>query len=529
MITLLLVDDDIYTREGIYEMFTHEDIGIGRIEQADDGLCALELAERLKPDIILTDVRMPRMDGIELAFRVRELYPQCIIIIMSAYSDKEYLKSAIKVSAIQYVEKPIDEEELKEAIRTAVYLHREEKKRMEDEARTKQKLSASLPVVKNDVVLKLLRKSHTPETLLNNLNIAAPYLGVTCDYVTLIFQMTEYTGAYTGTDSVLQQEVLDKIDKFLMEREFMTLSGITESHIIVHICTNPNGSTLKMERIISLCVEIVRAIEDSVKIIVSIGKVVRGILNIYESYNTAVIGLQKVFYNDNQTVYYPNMDNLLDYTFDEDKLSQFCESLAREDKKQSIYLLKELTADIRQHASMPASYVKDIYFRLLLLIYKSAKDRRLNLSEMEVDTDILRESVYSLPTLSKIEELVMDKLESFFQSLVNRSKNSSIILDIFKYVKENYSNEKLSLNSIALHIHLSPAYICVLFKEETGKTVNQYIAEYRLEKAKELLLDSRFKIKEISRRVGYCDSNYFTKIFRKMTGLSPLEFREGRL
>lgn len=119
---LMIIDDEDNTREGIAERISWDKIGISQIEQADDGVNALKKALDFKPDIILTDVRMPRMDGIELSFKLREVFPECVIIFMSGYADKIYLKSAIQLKAVSYLEKPINLQELAQAVKDAVQL-----------------------------------------------------------------------------------------------------------------------------------------------------------------------------------------------------------------------------------------------------------------------------------------------------------------------------------------------------------------------------------------------------------------------
>lgn len=121
---LLIVDDEVITREGIIQRLPWSDMGIDQIKQADDGINALEIIKTFDPDIILTDVRMPRMNGIDLAFKLKAVCPDYIIIFMSGYSDKEYLLSAIELKAVSYVEKPIRIKELEKAMKNAISLHR---------------------------------------------------------------------------------------------------------------------------------------------------------------------------------------------------------------------------------------------------------------------------------------------------------------------------------------------------------------------------------------------------------------------
>jgi two-component system, response regulator YesN len=128
MLKLFVVDDEKLTREGIKESFDWEKIGVEIVGDAEDGIQALSRIEELNPDIIICDVRMPKMDGIELTRVIRSKYPQMQIIFLSGYSDKEYLKSAIKINAVDYIEKPVDDEELKEAVLRAAAKCRELKK-----------------------------------------------------------------------------------------------------------------------------------------------------------------------------------------------------------------------------------------------------------------------------------------------------------------------------------------------------------------------------------------------------------------
>ena len=120
---LLLADDEVITRKGLIENIDWKSLQIHRIIEAGDGLEALELAKEYSPEIILTDIRMPRMDGVQFAFKIREFLPDASIIFMSGFSDKEYLQAAIQLKAVSYVEKPIDNSEITAAVLEAQKFH----------------------------------------------------------------------------------------------------------------------------------------------------------------------------------------------------------------------------------------------------------------------------------------------------------------------------------------------------------------------------------------------------------------------
>lgn len=118
--SVLVVDDEKMPREILRGRLPWEELGVDRVEDAEDGAQALELARQHRPDIIISDVKMPRMNGLELAGAVREMYPECQFIFLSGYTDKEYLKGAIKLRAASYVEKPIDLEEVADVLRQVI-------------------------------------------------------------------------------------------------------------------------------------------------------------------------------------------------------------------------------------------------------------------------------------------------------------------------------------------------------------------------------------------------------------------------
>ena len=130
-----------------------------------------------------------------------------------------------------------------------------------------------------------------------------------------------------------------------------------------------------------------------------------------------------------------------------------------------------------------------------------------------------------LNTLTEVELFFTHRLETYYHLLKTRLEACDPIVKINRYIQSSYADESLSINKISEHIHLSPSHMCFLFKDKTGKTLNQFLTEFRMEKARELLCKKEYKVSDIAVKVGYSDSNYFTKIFRKWMGLTPTEYR----
>src|SRR5690606_30108105 len=155
-------EDEIRTREFLRNHIPWEELGIGEVDVARNGLQALEKAEDWRPNIIMCDVRMPKLNGIEFAQQYRKLDPECKLIFLSGFSDKEYLMSAINLKALTYIEKPIVVSEVRSVIETAVQLCREEKKKKDEESQLYANIDRSLPFLRQEMVRKLITQSDSP-------------------------------------------------------------------------------------------------------------------------------------------------------------------------------------------------------------------------------------------------------------------------------------------------------------------------------------------------------------------------------
>ena len=241
------------------------------------------------------------------------------------------------------------------------------------------------------------------------------------------------------------------------------------------------------------------------------GKIVTGVENVHQSYTSAVILLQKAFFypvnsyleyrEEVHESFHPN--DLMNGKFQQ----AFSEALAADDENRLAQTAADLLKASTGATGLLPNQVKGLYFHLLSEIR--------NISRCD--------SIYEL------HKLLCQEIKGFFAlTRTVRGDNSTIYL-IKDFIAKNYQHEDLSIRDISDFVHLTSSYTCTLFKTETGTTLNQYITEYRIRRAKFLLSDPRSKIADIASLVGYSDSNYFGKTFKKATGLSPSEYREQEL
>ena len=508
MVKILIVDDESYTREGILDTMPWEDLSITEVKEAFDGLNALEILDNYEPDIILTDVRMPRLNGIELSFKARELYPNCSIIFMSGYSDKEYLKSAIHLKAISYIEKPIDLYELENSLKTAVS--------------EVQKSKILYKNIKNNIVLDLINsKSNTEiDVLLSSHYNLDTYITLKDRSFVIVFLNLINT---FDLDKNLFISDLEKIINMYNIKPL--ISFINKKQIILNLFLPKNDNLfINSNEFSSLLYALNEYINQFTPLYICVGNVTNNIYNINSAYkNLCKVVNSTFFYNYNSIIYFDKFIEL-PYVLDNNIYEKFEHALTTEDMDTLISLVNTLTYEIKAFPNTSISYVRDIYYNLLLKLINFSKDRKIDLSN-SLDSNNFFEDILQFNNIFDINYYLLDKINSLFKILDERNKNDKPILNILRFIHENYFDVNLSLEEISKNIFLTPAHICVIFKDYTNTTVNKYITEYRLDKAKKLLKDPSIKMNEIASKVGYRDGNYFAKTFKKEIGYSPSEYR----
>ena len=501
---VLIVDDEIDTSEGLRDFLPWNELGINQVYITSDGVEALELTQRVKPDIIITDIRMPKMDGIEYIDKIRMVLPTSKIIFMSAYSDKDYLKSAIKFNVVSYVEKPINPEEMTAAVRTAV--------RMLNKERSNSELSHSL-------ALRLTESNVNIPEIIPDLNSICPDFLSNGYYCTLMIRT-----ASQNSRVYKQLSEMASLRKAVDASFSAHLSTILENGwIIFHICDKSIISELFLRSSVQ---KIVGALNRELKlengIFISVGCCVAGIDNIWKSYMSAVNASLRFFFTGYGSMVFHG-ENSNNKPFKGDSVNIFEKSLRLNDKTSAMEILEELSTYVRLHQDLDIDSIRNVFFNLTMCVTTVGRERNFPADTLD-SRDFVWKSIADKETFNDIYNYLLDKTKAFFSCLDNLSQCKPVY-KIIMYIEENYTHRSLSISEIADNIHLTPAYICNLFKKETGKTITQYLNSYRIEKAKILLQQRHLKLSDIASQVGYSDVNYFMRIFKKNTGLIPSEYR----
>jgi two-component system response regulator YesN len=289
-------------------------------------------------------------------------------------------------------------------------------------------------------------------------------------------------------------------------------------HLVFHVYGQhkPSSGTLIM-----VAKKILEAFSFCENRCLAIGPTVSGIPQVYSSYQAAVITLQSSYFFEPESILsYDDTDILpsVDEEAVSGKAREYIHALDESDEKAASAALSELKKMLNHSSGLLLNQLKGIYYDMFRHLFKSdlATENQDNIM------DIMDSCFF----FCRLHQILEEKTAAYFCELNNSSSENSIIRIIRSYIGTHYRSTDLSVKSISDHVNRSASYTCTLFKNETGLTLNQYITDFRMKKAAQLLADPRNRISDISESVGYSDGNYFGKSFRKYTGFSPSEYRE---
>lgn len=493
---LLIADDDDYTREGLKESIDWEQYGIHDVLLAGDGAEALRMCTVHRPDIVLTDIRMPKLNGIEFAEKLSLKSPGSILIFMSGYMDVEYLRSAIKLSAVEYIEKPIKLADVEQAILKSV------------RALEEKQAQSSVYKQKNELVRQklagLLRDQHADlEELLRLCQETGfpPYKR----YVSFIVEapnadLTSIIGDWRGYGIEVIGEQLDRKLCFIIvacqNDEYKQL------YSIINRWLSKNGACT-----------------------VAIGEEASGMNAIPGSFRTARRALDRSFYE-------PDVRCLRSNTVEDTGGNEWYNGalpafykLSKDNPEGLSEWLAELFASMRRKR-YPA---KDKAVSLLDTMAHSLLGDNRKLVETLANEHGFAEAGHYLKkceTLDNAELFMHAVLSVWMEEKRQSSGYSRLVREVMSYVAANYRSIDLDLTMIAGHMHLSTSYLGKLFKEETGTSIKQYISDYRIDLAKKLVENEQYKMHTIAELCGFASASYFVKVFKAATDLSPMQYRK---
>ena len=538
MYRILLVDDEILVRDAIKENIDWKSLDCELVGDCENGKQASEFVKENPVDIVLTDILMPYMDGMELSKFLHDNYPDVVIVIFSGFGEFEYAKKAIQYGVSEYLLKPVTAMELTGVInkmKEKVYQLRREKNKMNKLTENSEKYRKNAQVIRSKNMEALV--NCTTDVSKSIQRLAEMGIDISAiSYRVALFDIDLYSGMYE-LDTEKQQEsalmafVLYNISDEIVTREEAGFA-YQEGNNRVGILFQEKWSRNFTEKTREICREIQEKTKEVMGFDVSmgIGKWVKKPEELVQSHNMAQDTLQyRYLLGGNLLIDMEEKHPVQEISIDE-PLSVLKEALktGQEDLVlQTLVSIEDLIRNALMQKSRACMYLQQV----IRTMDNACEDVSADMEQIREGRDELIREITDQKFFGEACEVVARHTKRVISilSAMNTSSSERQARLAIDYIQKNYMDPDLSLNSICSYLNISTSYFSTIFKEETGETFTEVLIRTRMEKAKELLENTTMKNYEIAEKVGFSDPHYFGISFKKITGCTPTEYaREKR-
>jgi two-component system response regulator YesN len=530
--TVILVDDEEEVRQAIINKLDWEAIGFQVIGDADNGEDALELAERLRPDVVMTDIKMPFMDGLTFSNKLKQIYKDIKIIVFSGFDEFEYAQEAIKLEVEEYILKPINAAELK-SVFTRI------KEKLDNEINQKRDIDQlrkyyleSLPVMKEQFLIGLLEGRLSKQRIVEfmnsyELNLNFPH------YMTGIVNIDKSSEKIkadlletTGFITVSLKQIVD--ENLSSCCEFYSCIYL-ESVVVIALLTDLKQSNDFIHIMDQICKSAFRILENNTS--AGIGFICSDLMDLSRSYQSAKNAIDyRILFDPNQVIYIQDVEaqvndgNIWD--------SSYTENILREIKLGEVEHLEKAIQELICYIKKTAISFQVFQISLMEMIteiYKLGRAYQIDMDKVFGLDFNFKDKIYQFKSSEALKQWLLNICMKVRGSIRRERIDSAKLLieKAVEYIDEYYQNSELSVDTLCNYLNVSATYFSTLFKREMGMSFVNYLTKVRLDKALQLLNTTDEKTYNISTMVGYMEPNYFSYVFKKEYGVSPSNYRKN--
>lgn len=527
MYRIMLADDEGIVIESLKFVIEKEYGDTVEIRSAKTGRSVIELAESYRPDIAIMDIQMPGINGIEAMKEIRKANSNVIFIVMTAYDKFDYAKEAINLGVLEYLNKPADKEKIISTLNRAMEMIDKERNKRTEDLIIKEKLETIVPIIENGLIQDLLFREHFQDDISNYKNL----LSIEDDYgyMAVLIAGEEQVGNHmTGAVSagIKIQTIYNEIRPVVEEYIPGFIGFVMANKIPVLVPKNvPKMEYNERSEVIERARNLVKKLTQKFDINFRIGfGAVKPLENIADSYNEALSVLiettGRVGHSD---------DILVGCKYEEDYPIDVENRLFERLEKGDVYGTIAVANDFFDWMEeSQQDYFEDVRLKVLEFVLWAEHLTYIGANKtyhFRSRTNYIR-NIMNMNSFEELRKWFVDKFQENASYIAEKTENQSesAIEKAKKYMEENYSKD-ISLEDVSMKVDISPYYFSKLFKEETGNNFIEYLTKLRMEEAIRLLRETECSMKEICSKVGYSDPNYFSRNFKKYTGITPTEAR----
>lgn len=519
-----MVDDEEDIRKALISAVDWNELGFEIVGEASNGVEALELVEQLNPDLLVSDIKMPLVGGIDLARAVRESRPNVQIVFLSGYDHFKFAKEAIRYNILEYLLKPLSPKEIVQEFTNI-------KNKLDEKYGEILDIDSHIDAIKE---LQTIKKDLLFTNLLLN-NITRKQIESAFDDIEVSIPISPPTGhAYltcvVSVESIGREKYHDtdlkrllNISNIVSKKYLNCECLIHKNHVVICACESENALR-KYVRILTKDIVLSARRVMNVKVYIGQSQNFSNIMNLGKAFSEGREALNSIENTDEQIIAYsdilsPQEDfSITDMIFELELKIKLSDEMGVEEYVERIfnYMASSKIAPVQYNICI---------LELQMMLYRAQRQLQ---NEFTLDAE-----VFFSPTFSKSRNEIEHEIKFFATRLSGQiSSQRKNTLDVLsesavEMIKMEYANSEMSLNLLSERLHCSPNYLSGLIKRNVGKSFIDILTESRMLKAKELLMSTTKKIMEISEEVGYSDQHYFSYSFKKYFNESPNQMRKN--
>lgn len=537
MFKVLIIDDEPIIRKGLKNIIHWKQFNCEICGEASDGLEGRDLIIKLLPDIIITDIRMPEVDGLTMIAEIKSIVPESKIIILTGYRDFDYAREAIKLGAFELILKPTKFEELTAIIKRALNELKFQRDRAEEISKLRKQFEQNIPTLREKLLYDIIYQINTDE---NDIAAKMELYHIEIDSFILIIveneSEEEEDRKFDQYHKHLYQFGVMNIFEDVFSESFDVVSIPLDNRRAAFLIQTSSFQCSNLDAVYDRCVYLQQAIQSCFGFTVTIavsseGKGVSVLPSKFKECQDALA--YKAYIGSNSIILYHDLRSFFKYE-DHPVLEKYQKSLLESIKSGSEKTVKNILQSIFSYVdnldSTDMEYLKNFYWNTISSIHNirislSAADHVKNTQSNDISS--LYKLIKKSDNIRELNELLEEAATSVAVKINHfNNKNFRLILQkAVDYLQDHYQ-EQVTLNEVAEHVYVSTYYISRMFKKELGRNFVDYLNEIRIHKAKELLKNVKYKTYEVAEMVGIPDPHYFSKLFKKYEGLTPTEYRD---
>lgn len=524
---VLLVDDEADVLIAMKNKIDWESLGFCLAGTAENGQEALEMADQLHIDVVMTDIKMPYMDGLTLCRRLKENYRNMKVVIYSGFDDFEFAREAVHLEAEEYLLKPISAKDIENVFSRVKEKLDQEYKEYRNLNRLSDYYRKSLPAMREQLMLGILEGRITGERAkaimeTYEMQVEAPFYVVSTLYADA--NAKDNSGQ---TSQFLTLPLKDMIQDYLHDKMKFFSTVFLDQVIVTFMLDKEKDVEKVLYHLDQICKMGIRVLKVSVT--ASVGQVCTQIDLLHTSYQEAVSAMEyRTILGSGQVLYINDVEpsSKEDVFVTEHDFQNLVHAVKLGDQNETNAAITEFMNDIRKESISPGQY-QLIFMELISELMKIGRAYKLQPNQIFGEHAGSWQELYKYISVDELESWLQEVCTNLRNTLHHERKDSAARLaeQAKTYIKEHYKENDFSAESLCRHLNVSTAYFSTIFKREVGMSFVAYLTKVRLEHAVELLRTTEDKTYIIAAQVGYTEPNYFSYVFKKQYGISPSRYR----